>query len=133
VASDVRLFLQMSSAHGGVVTALAFAAITATVMGLPLLEGDATWYGHPYIGRCTASGTVYTGQDMTCAVADRELLGAELLVNANSGSVIVTVDDTGDPIAFYRHGIAVDLSIVAFRRLAELEVGALPARVWRVK
>jgi len=132
VVRDVYLFLRLPGAHGGVVTALALAAITATVMGLPLLEGDATWYGYPYIGRRTASGTVYTGQDMTCAVADRELLGAKLLVNANSGSVIVKVDDTGDAEAFAKYGVAIDLSIVAFRRLAGLDVGTLPARVWRV-
>ena len=102
-------------------------------MGLPIMEGRATWYGHPYIGRDTASGTVYTGQEMTCAVADRKLLGATLLVATSNRHIMVEVTDTGDATAFAKYGVAVDLSVKAFQQLARLEVGALPARVWRVK
>ena len=142
---DVYLFLRLPGAHGGVVTALALAAITATVMGLPLLEGDATWYGHPYIGRDMRNQQEYTGMGMTCAVSAAlwdELRGSKLLVctvgnkdshNSHSRCVMPIVTDTGDARAFRQHGVAVDLSVKAFKQLAGLEVGTLPARVWRVK
>ena len=144
VAGDVRLFLQMSGAHGGVVTALAFAAITATVMGLPLMEGTATYYAEPYIGRDMRNQQEYTGRGMTCAVSAAlwdELRGSKLFVctvgnkdshNSHSRCVMPIVTDTGNARAFRQHGVAVDLSVMAFRRLAGLDVGTLPVRVWRI-
>ena len=102
-------------------------------MGLPVMEGKATYYAEPYIGRHTASGTVYTGQELTCAVADRRMLGWAVLVVADEAYVTVKVDDTGDAAAFKRYGVAVDLSVRAFKILTELDDGIVAVRVWRIR
>jgi len=47
--------------------------------------GIASWYGAPYIGRLTASGTIYTGRGLTVAHRSR----------AFGGLLRITVRDTG--------------------------------------
>lgn len=103
------------------------------IVAATVWHGAATWYGHPYIGRETRSGEVYTGQEMTAAVSsdlwDR-LKGKTVLVCRTSEDVdnsqecvAVRVNDTGDAEKFAKHGVVIDLSVRAFREFGPLGLG----------
>ena len=77
----------------------------------------ASWYGpescisHP----CrTASGSAFTGRDLTAAMPSRSHLGERWRVTYRGRSVVVLVDDIG-PAARLRRGI--DLSRAAAERI----------------
>jgi rare lipoprotein A len=85
--------------------------------------GYASWYGHPYHGRRTASGEVYDMHQMTAA--HRTIpLGAWLLVTrTDTGqSVEVRVNDRGP----FVEGRVVDLSYAAARVIGADRVGLVP-------
>ena len=116
------------------------AFVALFIAAVPLMTGAATFYAEPYIGRYTRSGTVYTGLEMTCAVAgDRwlDLQGQTLTVcteprdiGTSPECIDVLVNDSGDAEAFAEHGVVVDLSVRAFRELAPLGAGRLDVTVW---
>ncbi len=60
-----------------------FLAIVMAATPQPIMQGKATFYAEPYIGREMRGGGIYTGLDMTCAVSSnrwQELRGATLRV-----------------------------------------------------
>jgi rare lipoprotein A len=88
--------------------------------------GAASWYGHPYHGRRTASGEVYDMNDLTAA--HRSLpLGTRLMVtNLDTGQTVeVRVNDRG-PLVAER---ILDLSYAAARVIGADRVGVIPVRL----
>ena len=88
--------------------------------------GAASWYGHPYHGRRTASGEVYDMNDLTAA--HRSLpLGTRLRVtNLNTGQAVeVRVNDRG-PLVEER---ILDLSYAAARIIGADRAGVIPVRL----
>jgi rare lipoprotein A len=88
--------------------------------------GLASWYGHPYHGRRTASGEVYDMADLTAA--HRTLpFGSRLLVTNREGgqAVEVRVNDRGP----FVDGRILDLSWGAARLLGAVGPGVIPVRV----
>jgi rare lipoprotein A len=88
--------------------------------------GAASWYGHPYHGRRTASGEVYDMNDLTAA--HRSLpLGTRLMVtNLDTGQAVeVRVNDRG-PLVEER---ILDLSYAAARAIGADRVGVIPVRL----
>lgn len=87
--------------------------------------GLASWYGHPYHGRQTASGEVYDMADLTAA--HRTLpFGSRLLVtNLDAGQTVeVRVNDRGP----FADGRILDLSWGAARVLGAVGPGVIPVR-----
>jgi len=73
-------------------------------------EGIASWYGHPYHGRPTASGEIYNMHDMTAA--HRTLpFGTRVVVHdlENGHEVTVRINDRGP----FVEGRIIDLSYAA--------------------
>ena len=104
--------------------------VTVTPPSPPLAgaeeTGAASWYGHPYHGRRTASGEVYDMNDLTAA--HRSLpLGTRLVVtNLDTGqSVEVRVNDRG-PLVEDR---ILDLSYAAARVIGADRLGVIPVRL----
>lgn len=88
--------------------------------------GEASWYGHPYHGRRTASGEVYDMAQMTAA--HRTLpFGAWILVEnrLNGRTAEVRVTDRG-PFVGER---ILDLSAAAARVLGAIGPGVIPVRL----
>jgi rare lipoprotein A len=88
--------------------------------------GSASWYGHPYHGRRTASGEVYDMHDLTAA--HRSLpLGTRLLVTSlDSDRVVeVRVNDRGPWV----DGRILDLSYAAAQVLGAVRPGIIPVRL----
>lgn len=104
---------------------VALAPMTAPVAGAEEV-GNASWYGHPYHGRRTASGEVYDMNDLTAA--HRTLpLGTRLMVtNLDTGQAVeVRVNDRG-PFVDAR---VIDLSYAAARVLGVDRAGTVPVRL----
>lgn len=117
-------------------------SLTILLMQPPIMDGKASFYSHPYIGREMRGGGIYTGQDATCAVSSdlwEQLRGTRLLVCTLGGydcaqkCIVVTVTDTG---SFGPDHI--DLSESAFRALRPRGTkcdndGVLRVRVWMME
>ena len=89
-------------------------------------SGYASWYGHPYHGRQTASGEVYDMNDLTAA--HRTLpLGTRLLVtNLDTGQAVeVRVNDRGPFI----EGRILDLSYAAAQVVGTVGPGVIRVRL----
>jgi rare lipoprotein A len=89
-------------------------------------EGWASWYGHPYHGRATASGEIYDMEQLTAA--HRTLpLGARVRVDSlsNGRDVEVRINDRG-PFVDNR---IIDLSRAAARRIQMLGPGTSRVRL----
>jgi rare lipoprotein A len=104
--------------------------VTVTPSSPPLAgaeeTGAASWYGHPYHGRRTASGEVYDMNDLTAA--HRSLpLGTRLMVtNLDTGQAVeVRVNDRG-PLVEER---ILDLSYAAARVIGADRLGVIPVRL----
>jgi rare lipoprotein A len=88
--------------------------------------GEASWYGHPYHGRRTASGEIFDMYQMTAA--HRTLpFGTWVLVenSANGQSVKVRINDRGP----FRSRRILDVSYAAARALGALGPGVIPVRL----
>lgn len=89
-------------------------------------EGPASWYGEPYHGRPTASGTIYNQRELTAA--HRTLpFGTRLRVHdlENGRHVDVLVNDRGPFVA----GRILDLSRGAAEALDLVRRGVAPVRL----
>jgi rare lipoprotein A len=83
-------------------------------------QGVASWYGAPFHGRRTSSGTVYDMHDLTAAHKTLPLPTLVRVTNLDNGrSVVVTVDDRGP---FVKNRL-IDLSYAAARELGIVESG----------
>lgn len=82
---------------------------------VPLVQsGVASWYGHPFHGRRTASGEVYDMHAMSAAHKTMPLPSYARVRNpANGREVIVRVNDRGP----FKPGRVIDLSFAAARHL----------------
>ncbi len=88
--------------------------------------GLASWYGHPYHGRRTASGEVYDMNDLTAAHPSLPL-GTRLVVTnlGNGRSTEVRVNDRGP----FAEGRILDLSYAAARILGADRAGVIWVRL----
>jgi len=82
---------------------------------VPLVEtGIASWYGHPFHGRRTATGEVYDMNAMTAAHKTMPLPSYAVVRNPkNRREVVVRVNDRGP----FKPGRIIDLSRAAARKL----------------
>jgi rare lipoprotein A len=82
---------------------------------VPMYEsGLASWYGHPFHGRRTATGELYDMNAMTAAHKTMPLPSYALVRNpANGREVVVKVNDRGP----FVKGRVIDLSRAAARKL----------------
>jgi rare lipoprotein A (peptidoglycan hydrolase) len=99
---------------------------TPPAAGVSVEEGLASWYGEPYHGRATASGTRYDMYGMTAA--HRTLpFGTRVHVrNLDNGrEADVTINDRGPFVA----GRVLDLSRGAAEALGAIGPGVVPVRL----
>ena len=96
----------------------------------PAEVGLASFYGHRFHGRRTASGGRYDVAAFTCAHRTAPF-GTRLEVTSleTGRSVVVTVNDCGP----FVRGRVVDLSLAAARALGMVERGLVRVRVERVE
>jgi rare lipoprotein A len=88
--------------------------------------GLASWYGHPYHGRRTASGEVYDMRQMTAAHRTMPFGTRVRVTNLDTGrSVEVRINDRG-PFADRR---IIDVSYAAAQKLGAIGPGVIPVRV----
>jgi rare lipoprotein A len=80
----------------------------------------ASWYGEKYAGRLTASGSIFSPEDLIAAHKTLPF-GTRLLVENGPNNVFVTITDRGPFIK----GRELDLSLAAFERLAQKEAGLI--------
>lgn len=91
--------------------------------------GLASYYGHAFHGRRTASGARYDMYALTCAHRTAPFGTRLRVTELESGrSVVVTVTDRGP----FRRGRVVDVSLAAARRLGIVERGLARVRIERV-
>jgi rare lipoprotein A len=119
---------------------LLFGACAARRVGAPVIVGTeergiASWYGHPYHGRATASGEIYDMRAMTAAHRTLPFGTALHVENLDTGQTArVRVNDRGpfvrDRILDVSYVAGVALGIVAHGtgpvRLRVIEAGAAP-------
>ena len=88
----------------------------------------ATYYGDKFQGRKTANGERFDQNAMTCA-SNRHKFGTRLKVTniANGKSVICRVNDRGG-----KHGVSIDLSKGAFKKIAPLSDGKVRVTIRRI-
>ena len=88
--------------------------------------GEASWYGHPYHGRRTASGEIFDMYQMTAAHPSLPF-GTWVLVenSANGRSVQVRINDRGP----HKSRRIIDLSYAAARVLGAVGPGVIPVRL----
>lgn len=92
--------------------------------------GLASFYGHRFHGRVTASGARYDMHAMTCAHRTAPFGTRLRVTDLETGrSVVVTVTDRGP----FRRGRIVDLSLAAAKRLGIVERGLARVRVEDVR
>lgn len=92
--------------------------------------GLASWYGHPYHGRATASGEIYDMEQMTAAHRTLPFQTIIHVENLDTGAAVdVRITDRGPFIA----GRIIDLSHAAARAVNMLGPGTAHVRLSLVK
>ena len=87
------------------------------------LSGEASWYGHPYHGRRTASGEIYDMNKLTAAHPTLPLGTRVLVTNLDNGRTVeVRINDRGP----FRKNRVLDLSYAAAQRLGAVGEGVIP-------
>lgn len=90
------------------------------------MEGIASWYGHPYHGRRTASGDVYDMYGLTAAHNTLPFDSNVLVHNLDTQkSVLVRINDRGP----FVDGRIIDLSLTAARRIDMVGPGTARVRL----
>lgn len=88
--------------------------------------GVASWYGHPYHGRATASGEIYDMEKLTAAHRTLPFNTWVRVENlSNHRKIEVKVNDRGP----FAHGRIIDLSRAAARRIELLGPGTAKVRI----
>jgi rare lipoprotein A len=116
--------------------ALVITAVALLVVGVPPLAapepavrsavGRASWYGHPYHGRRTASGETYDMNQLTAASPALPLGTRVEITNLRNGrSVHVRVNDRMPPAS----ARLIDLSHAAAVELRAVRAGVIPVRL----
>lgn len=89
-------------------------------------KGDASWYGHPYHGRRTASGEVYDMHDLTAAHRTLPFGTVVRVERRDTGAEVeVRINDRGP----FVRGRVIDLSYAAARRIRLDVDGVAPVTV----
>lgn len=89
-------------------------------------EGIASWYGIPFHGKRTASGSKFDMNEMTVATRDIPLGELVLIENLRNGrQAIATVTDRGP----YVDGRIVDVSWAVAEVLGMTQDGVVPVRI----
>lgn len=89
-------------------------------------EGLASWYGYPYHGRPTASGTSFDMAELTAAHRTLPFGTSVRVTNLGNGrSVAVTINDRGP----FVEGRIIDLSHRAAQVLDAVSPGVIPVRL----
>lgn len=98
-------------------------------------KGVASWYGEQHRGRLMANGKKFDPDKFTAASWFYPL-GTKVRVTVQTPqarkSVLVTVTDRGPAQELVREERIIDLAHVAFRRLAEPDLGLVAVTVTRV-
>ncbi len=102
------------------------AASAGSPAPLRSVVGIASWYGPGFNGRPTATGEIYSQQELTAA-ANIFPLGSQVLVtDLGSGRAVeVRINDRGP----FRKGRKIDLSYAAARTLGMVGHGTAPVRM----
>jgi rare lipoprotein A len=88
--------------------------------------GQASYYGHAFHGRKTASGERFDMWDMTAAHRDLAMGTRVRVTNlANGRAVVVRINDRGP----YHGKRIIDVSYAAARKLGMIETGVARVRV----
>lgn len=92
----------------------------------PSEEGLASWYGEPYHGRATASGTPFDMHALTAAHRTLPFGSSVRVINLLNGrSLVVTINDRGP----FVEGRIIDLSYGAAQLLDAVGPGVIPVRL----
>jgi rare lipoprotein A len=101
-------------------------AVPPAPAGVATEEGLASWYGEPYHGRATASGTRYDMWGMTAAHRTLPFGTRVHVVNLDNGrETDVTINDRGP----FVEGRILDLSRGAAEALGAIGPGVIPVRL----
>jgi rare lipoprotein A len=88
--------------------------------------GIASWYGHPYHGRRTASGEIYDMEKLTAAHRTLPFgTWVEVTNLRNHKKVRVRITDRGP----FVDGRVIDLSLAAARQIDMVRAGIVPVRL----
>lgn len=89
--------------------------------------GQASWYGHPYHGRRTASGEIYDMHRLTAAHPTLPFDARVRVTDLRDGvrEVEVRINDRGP----FVDGRVIDLSYAAARKLDAVRAGVIPVRL----
>jgi rare lipoprotein A len=93
-------------------------------------KGVASWYGHPYHGRPTASGEIYDMEDLTAAHRAFAFDTWVRVKNLENGRTVeVRINDRGP----FVKGRIIDLSKAAAREIDLLRLGVAQVRIQVIK
>jgi rare lipoprotein A len=88
--------------------------------------GTASWYGHPYHGRRTASGEIFDMERLTAAHKKLPFQTWVEVTNLNNGKQVrVRITDRGP----FVHGRIIDLSLAAARDIDMIRAGTARVRL----
>lgn len=86
----------------------------------------ATYYHSKFVGRKTASGSIFSNQKLTAAHNTIPLGSRIRVTNIHNGKQVeVTVNDRGG----MGRGVTLDLSTAAFQKLQDLDAGRVTVRI----
>ena len=89
-------------------------------------RGEASYYAEFFNGRTTASGTIFSNDDMTAAHRTMKFGSRVRVTNMDNGkSIEVEITDRGP----YAKGRIIDLTREGFSRLDNISRGVMPVKV----
>lgn len=95
------------------------------------IDGIASWYGEAHRGKLMANGETFNPDNLTAASWFHPF-GTRLRVTARSDparSIVVTVTDRGPARRYVEAGRIIDLSLAAFKSLADPGQGLLEVTI----
>jgi rare lipoprotein A len=107
-----------------------FLAVIAVLAMHTCVFDRATWYGESWRGRKMANGKPYNPDVLTCASWNYPL-GTKLRITHEKRSVTVEVTDRGGRNRWYQFGKTIDLTPVAFAKIAALKTGSIEVQIRR--
>ena len=115
-----------------VTAALCFTSTGTSSGSVAWMQGLASWYAEfsPGIRKTTANMEIFDHDKLTCAIWDVPFNTKLEVTNLDNGKkVIVRVNDRGPAKRLCRKGRVIDLTMGAFRRIADLDKGLVNVRV----
>ncbi len=115
-----------------VVTISFFAATETSSGNIAMMQGMASWYAEfsPGIRQTTANMEIFDHDQLTCAIWDVPFNTRLEVTNMDNGrKVIVRVNDRGPAKRLCKEGRVIDLTMGAFKRIADLDKGLVNVRV----